>query len=99
MPPDRQSLSAAWFRSCRWWGPDRVLSLGPMSRVKELAKRVLPDRFARWYRRKRGNILEAAGGAATITPRVLLRGSWRKTAPIRAFFRRVARKLVPQRML
>jgi hypothetical protein len=73
--------------------------VGPMSRARELAKRVLPDRFMHWYRRKRSNILEAAGGAATVTPRVLLRAFWRKTTPIRWFVRRLGKRVIPQRMV
>lgn len=70
-----------------------------MSRRRDIAKRLLPDRFVNWYRRKRINILEAAGGATRITPRVLMRAFSRKTAPIRNFFRRVAKKLIPQRLV
>ena len=70
-----------------------------MSRRRDLAKRLLPDRFVNWYRRKRINILEAAGGATRITPRVLVRAFSRKTAPIRAFFRRVAKRLIPRRLV
>ncbi len=69
-----------------------------MAGLRDLAKRMLPGRFVNWYRRKRINILEAAGGATRITPRILARAFARKTQPFRAWIRRAILKLFPRRL-
>ena len=70
-----------------------------MSGVRSFAARVLPERFVNWFRRKRTNIIEAAGGGAGINPKTLYLATRRKLAPLRAAFRRGVRKLVPKRLL
>ena len=50
---------------------------------RDLAKKLLPDRFVDWYRRRRVRILESAGGATKITPGLMARVGWGKTAGAR----------------
>jgi len=70
-----------------------------MSRGRELAKKLLPQRFVNWYRRRRVSILTAAGGATRITPGMVVRHGWRKTAGIRAFFRRGLTRVLPKSLV
>jgi hypothetical protein len=67
-----------------------------MSGHRDLAKRLLPDRFVNWYRNRRIRILEGAGGRTKITPGVMVRHGWGKTAPVRAVARRGVIKVTPR---
>jgi TolA-binding protein len=63
---------------------------------RDLAKKLLPDRFVDWYRRRRVRILESAGGATKITPGLMARVGWGKTAGARSLARRGAVKMTPK---
>jgi len=67
-----------------------------MPKHRDLAKKLLPDRFVDWYRARRVAILESAGGATRITPGLLVRMFWRKLSPIRDFFRRIVVRILPK---
>ena len=62
-------------------------------------KRVLPGRLFNWFRRKRINVLEAAGGQTEVTPAVLMRAMKSKTRPVRSFVRRTAVWILPERVV
>ena len=67
-----------------------------MSGHRDLVKRLLPDRLVDWYRRRRVRILEAAGGATRITPKMVARVGWGKTLPARTAVRRGVVKVTPK---
>jgi len=70
-----------------------------MAKHRDLAKKLLPDRFVDWYRGLRVRILESVGGASRITLGLLLRLLWLKLSPIRGVFRRIAVKLLPNSLV
>jgi hypothetical protein len=62
-------------------------------------KRALPGRLFNWFRRKRINVLEAAGGATSVTPSVLKRAAMTKTHPARSTARRLVARVLPSRVV
>ena len=66
---------------------------------RDLAKKLLPDRFVDWYRRRRVAILQGAGGATHITPGMVLGHLWRKTAGVRGFVRRGIVRILPRSLV
>jgi len=67
-----------------------------MSGHRDLAKKLLPNRFVDWWRRRRVRILESAGGATKITPKLIGRVTWGKTLPARSAVRRGVIKVTPK---
>jgi TolA-binding protein len=67
-----------------------------MSGHRDLAKRLLPDRFVNWYRARRVRILQSAGGGTKITPGMVARHGWGKTAGVRSVVRRGVIKVTPK---
>jgi hypothetical protein len=67
-----------------------------MGSHRDLAKKLLPNRFVDWYRRRRVRILESAGGATKITPKLVARVTWGKTLPARSAVRRGVIKVTPK---
>src|SRR5262249_30110881 len=67
-----------------------------MSGHRDLVKRILPNRFVDWWRRRRVRTLEAAGGTTRITPKPLARVGWGKPAPARSVARRGIVKVTPK---
>ncbi|HEY7282135.1 MAG TPA: hypothetical protein VID47_11125 [Actinomycetota bacterium] len=67
-----------------------------MSGHRDLVKRILPDRFVDWWRRRRVRILEAAGGGTKVTPGMVARHSYAKTEPARAVVRQGVVKVTPK---
>ena len=67
-----------------------------MSGHRDIAKKLLPNRFVDWYRRRRVRMLESAGGATRITPKLVVRVGWGKTASARSAVRRGVIKVTPK---
>jgi len=66
-----------------------------MSGHRDIVKRLMPTRFVNWYRGRRVRVLESAGGATKITPRLVAHVGWTKTAPARSYVRRGVIKVTP----
>jgi len=80
-------------------GPFLPATVGRMGRAREALKRMLPGRLFNWFRRKRINVLEAAGGQTQVTPGVLMKAVKTKTHPVRTFARATAARVLPERFV
>jgi hypothetical protein len=67
-----------------------------MSGHRDIVKRILPDRFVDWWRRRRVRILEEAGGATRITPGMVVRHNLRKTEPVQRVVRAGVVRVTPK---
>ena len=67
-----------------------------MSGHRDFVKRIMPNRFVNWWRNRRVRMLESAGGATRVTPRLVAHVGWAKTAPARSYVRRGVVKVTPK---
>ncbi len=67
-----------------------------MSGHRDLVKKILPDRFVDWWRRRRVRVLEAAGGGTKVTPGMVVRHGYARTEPARAMVRKGVVKVTPK---